>query len=745
MLQDQIGANIRRLRQTAGLTQERLADILCVSHQMISKYESGATAPDIATLVRLCGIFDVSLDELCGRDENAREALIRTLTEQYSGDLPGSFESAQRRFSAFCADARRVADDDRALALELGLLEAMRARARTEAQRSAANELLRACAARVLDLSRDDMLRSRANTRMALCYWETPPDSPDYEKNLALARTFASKILLCTYFPDYRLTIGCDLRSEKAVADILSRNIAFFARELARTARALAEHGVPLQPSDGGFGLRELMDFYGRAVQNREKYTNLDTEEKNMNLNPITLPDQSYDWTQTLQPEQPYLHNYARTFTYKIFLANPNETWDASVVHYTFAQALEVIRRMDALTPGLPKIAYLVGWQYYGHDSRYPAWDGVNEALKRPEDATALDSLKWLMDEGFRYHTAVSLHINIKDAYDDSPLWDTYVRNELIARNADGSLMEGGVWNNKQCYLISYCREWETGYLRARIDRLCAMLPIVRAGTIHIDAMQAFADPGHGYSLDDCQRARNQIVRYFRRLGIDVTTEFIYYESPDWREKKEQLIGLCPLVYHLSQNLDEYIRRPAALITGVYCSRRFKEGNSDQMDRLFGRSAPAEQILLNSSNESEKWGQLHDAICLDLTKLMYLNSLTRERAVVTADNITAFFSDGVETDLRGTMKKNGVLLAQGTDIFCPMTGLGAHCYLAYCRTGGTISVDMAAAFGYRPDASFVLRSYTPEGIGAPQGTVLANDGQIVLHLAPGQAVILAAE
>ena len=43
MLQEQIGANIRRLRQTAGLTQERLADILCVSHQMISKYESGVS------------------------------------------------------------------------------------------------------------------------------------------------------------------------------------------------------------------------------------------------------------------------------------------------------------------------------------------------------------------------------------------------------------------------------------------------------------------------------------------------------------------------------------------------------------------------------------------------------------------------------------------------------------------------------------------------------------------------------
>ena len=60
---------------------------------------------------------------------------------------------------------------------------------------------------------------------------------------------------------------------------------------------------------------------------------------------------------------------------------------------------MEVAKRIYTLTLGLPKIAYLVGWQYSGHDSNYPSWDVVNERLKRPEDATALDSLKWLIEE----------------------------------------------------------------------------------------------------------------------------------------------------------------------------------------------------------------------------------------------------------------------------------------------------------------------------------------------------------
>jgi hypothetical protein len=49
---------------------------------------------------------------------------------------------------------------------------------------------------------------------------------------------------------------------------------------------------------------------------------------------------------------------------------------------------------MDHLTLGLPKIVYLVGWQFSGHDSKYPSWGVVNESLKRPQDATALGSLK---------------------------------------------------------------------------------------------------------------------------------------------------------------------------------------------------------------------------------------------------------------------------------------------------------------------------------------------------------------
>ena len=59
----------------------------------------------------------------------------------------------------------------------------------------------------------------------------------------------------------------------------------------------------------------------------------------------------------------------------------------------------------------------------------------VNHRLKRPQDATAPESLKWLMREVRKHHTAVSLHINALDAYEDSPLWQEYLEKDIIAKD----------------------------------------------------------------------------------------------------------------------------------------------------------------------------------------------------------------------------------------------------------------------------------------------------------------------
>lgn len=57
-LKDRIAA----VRKAAGLTQEQLGELLGVTRQAVSKWESGQTSPDVATLAALCEKLRVSAD-----------------------------------------------------------------------------------------------------------------------------------------------------------------------------------------------------------------------------------------------------------------------------------------------------------------------------------------------------------------------------------------------------------------------------------------------------------------------------------------------------------------------------------------------------------------------------------------------------------------------------------------------------------------------------------------------------------
>lgn len=63
-LKKQIGANIGAYRKRMGLTQARLAERLNYSDKAISKWERGESIPDVATLVQLADVFEVSVNDL---------------------------------------------------------------------------------------------------------------------------------------------------------------------------------------------------------------------------------------------------------------------------------------------------------------------------------------------------------------------------------------------------------------------------------------------------------------------------------------------------------------------------------------------------------------------------------------------------------------------------------------------------------------------------------------------------------
>ena len=60
--------NIKRIRKEKHITQEQLADILGVSRQSISKWESDIAYPETDKLIELGKLFDCSMDYLLKED-----------------------------------------------------------------------------------------------------------------------------------------------------------------------------------------------------------------------------------------------------------------------------------------------------------------------------------------------------------------------------------------------------------------------------------------------------------------------------------------------------------------------------------------------------------------------------------------------------------------------------------------------------------------------------------------------------
>ena len=66
--------NLVYLRQHYGVTQEGLAEQLGVSRQTVSKWEAGTNYPEMDKLLKMCALFECTLDELVTGDLTGRPA-----------------------------------------------------------------------------------------------------------------------------------------------------------------------------------------------------------------------------------------------------------------------------------------------------------------------------------------------------------------------------------------------------------------------------------------------------------------------------------------------------------------------------------------------------------------------------------------------------------------------------------------------------------------------------------------------
>lgn len=76
------GEKLSKLRKTKNYTQEQLAELLGVSRQSISKWESDAAYPETDKLIRICELFATTHD-LTAQDVAAVRGLLDAYTPSY--------------------------------------------------------------------------------------------------------------------------------------------------------------------------------------------------------------------------------------------------------------------------------------------------------------------------------------------------------------------------------------------------------------------------------------------------------------------------------------------------------------------------------------------------------------------------------------------------------------------------------------------------------------------------------------
>ncbi|MDE6642406.1 MAG: helix-turn-helix domain-containing protein [Acetatifactor sp.] len=77
----EIGSKLKNARNNSRLTQEQVAEVLGVSRQTISNWESNKTYPDIISVIKVSDLYSVSLDHLLKEEKSMKQTYQEFLEE----------------------------------------------------------------------------------------------------------------------------------------------------------------------------------------------------------------------------------------------------------------------------------------------------------------------------------------------------------------------------------------------------------------------------------------------------------------------------------------------------------------------------------------------------------------------------------------------------------------------------------------------------------------------------------------
>ena len=170
-----LNEQLKNLRKNKGNTQEELASFLGVTVQAVSKWERGEGYPDIIFLPPLAAYYNVTVDDLLGVNEAAKEAKFKEYKAKQAelanlGKTEERIVVAREALKEFPNNLEAVAQLMYALA--------------NESYSKNYDEIIE-CGEKILDRSTDTHLRDRAIQILCFCYTYSS------KKDIATAKKYA--------------------------------------------------------------------------------------------------------------------------------------------------------------------------------------------------------------------------------------------------------------------------------------------------------------------------------------------------------------------------------------------------------------------------------------------------------------------------------------------------------------------------------------------------------------------------
>jgi len=433
-----------------------------------------------------------------------------------------------------------------------------------------------------------------------------------------------------------------------------------------------------------------------------------------------------------------YHRSYHDAAVYKIFLKRKSDACPLT----TLDQVMETVRAFHDISGGIPQVVYLVGWQADGHDSKYPDWSHVGVHCRSSYSDDPVQSLRKIMTEAHTYNAAISLHVNMNDAYTNSPLWQTYLDGDVLCRQKDGSFLPTGVWDGEASYGISHVKEWRSGLAQKRILSLLALLPELKESkTIHIDALYGLPSERDGLTAEADKIGINEIVDFWHEQGLDVTTEFL----PSFDQ-----IGYFPMVYHINTDERHRLLYPPKLLCGGDADWNTRN-SVDYYVSSWGANMPAGGCVYEEAWGEGHWGDLTGPCVQDMRGFLnrffnhtalfvYYNRSRPVRHVVDEKYYTVTRANGVEACVRMSDRalvvtdRGRKVVSQG-DFFLDYPH-GGGIILAYSTNGCNREFELP--LGWESSEQLVGTQYPSRQM----RTYSIVGKKIFLRLAAGTSVVL---